>query len=151
MCLHWKSLSGGRLFAIPWTIQSVEFSRPESWSGEPFPSPGDLPNPGIEPRSPALQADSLPAEPPGKPNVSVNQQQKKKLFTTHVVDKFNSLICEELLEINKKKTIHTLPNRKWTKIHPRTQSHGQCAVSQETSTCRGSVSRCDVSVNWEVW
>ena len=45
----------------------MEFSRPEDWSGEPFPSPGDLPSPGIEPRSPALEADSLPAEPPGKP------------------------------------------------------------------------------------
>ena len=45
----------------------MEFSRPEYWSGKPFPSPGDLPNPGIEPRSPALQADSLPAEPQGKP------------------------------------------------------------------------------------
>ena len=48
-------------------IQSVEFSRPECWSGQLFPSPGDLLSPGIEPRSPALQADSLPAEPPGKP------------------------------------------------------------------------------------
>ena len=48
-------------------IQSMEFSRPEYWSGEPFPSPGDLPNPGNEPRSPTLQADSLPAEPQGKP------------------------------------------------------------------------------------
>ena len=45
----------------------MEFSRPEYWSGWPFPSPGDLPNPGIEPRSPTLQADSLPAEPQGKP------------------------------------------------------------------------------------
>ena len=52
----------------PQTIQSTGFSRPEYWSGEPFPSPGDLPNPGIEPQSPALQADSLSAEPPGKPN-----------------------------------------------------------------------------------
>ena len=43
------------------------FSRPEYWKGQPFPSPGDLPNPGIKPRSPTLQADSLPAEPPGKP------------------------------------------------------------------------------------
>ena len=42
---------------------SMGFSRPEYWSGKPFPSPGDLPNPGIEPRSPALQADSLPTEP----------------------------------------------------------------------------------------
>ena len=43
------------------------FSRPEHWSGEPFPSPLDLPNSGIKPRSPALQADALPAEPQGKP------------------------------------------------------------------------------------
>ena len=47
--------------------QSMEFSRLEYWSGQPFPSPGDLPNPGIKPRSPAWQADSLPAEPQGKP------------------------------------------------------------------------------------
>ena len=53
----------------PRTIQSLEFSRQEYWSGQPFPSLGDLPNPGIEPRSPTLQADSLPAEPPGKPTV----------------------------------------------------------------------------------
>ena len=45
----------------------MEFSRQEHWSGLPFPSPGDLPNPGIKPRSPAWQADSLPSEPPGKP------------------------------------------------------------------------------------
>ena len=50
---------------IPWTIQSMELSRPEYWSEEPFPSPGDLPNPRIEPTSPALQADSLPGEPQG--------------------------------------------------------------------------------------
>ena len=45
----------------------MEFSRSEYWSGYPFPSPGDLLNPGIEPKSPTLQADSLPAEPQGKP------------------------------------------------------------------------------------
>ena len=44
----------------------MELSRQESWSGLLFPSPGDFPNPGIKPRSPALQADSLPSEPPGK-------------------------------------------------------------------------------------
>ena len=58
-------------FAIPWTAAgqappSVGFSRQEYWSGLPFPSPGDLLNPGIKPRSPALQADALPSEPPGK-------------------------------------------------------------------------------------
>ena len=49
------------------TIQSMEFSRPEYWSGYPFPSPEDLPDPEIEPRSPSFQADSLPAESQGKP------------------------------------------------------------------------------------
>ena len=44
----------------------MEFSRQEYWRGLPFPSPGDLPDPGIKPRSSALQADSLPSEPPGK-------------------------------------------------------------------------------------
>ena len=43
-----KSLRGVRLFATPWTIESMEFSRPEYWSGWPFPSPGDLPNPGVK-------------------------------------------------------------------------------------------------------
>ena len=49
------------------TIQSMEFSRPEYWNGEPSPSPGDLPNPGIKLRSLTFQADSLLAEPQGKP------------------------------------------------------------------------------------
>ena len=67
-----ESESHVRLFVTPWTIiyqapWSLGFSRQEYWSGLPFPSPGDLPNPGIEPRSPSLQADSLPSEPPGKP------------------------------------------------------------------------------------
>ena len=51
--VKWKSLSGVQLFVTPWTIQSMEFSRPEYWSGWLFPSPGYLPNPGIKPRSPA--------------------------------------------------------------------------------------------------
>ena len=62
--IKWKSLSCVQLLVTSWTVQSMKFSRPEYWSG--FPSPGDLFNPGIKPRSPALQADSFPAEPPGK-------------------------------------------------------------------------------------
>ena len=62
------SFSHVRLSATPWTVArqaplSMGFSRQEYWSGLPFPSPGDLPNPEIEPRSPTLQADSLPSEP----------------------------------------------------------------------------------------
>ena len=64
-----KSLSCVQLFATAWTVAyqaplSMEFSRQEYWSGLPFPSPGDLPDPGTETRSPALQADTLPSEPP---------------------------------------------------------------------------------------
>ena len=60
------------LFVTPWTVAhqaplSMGFSRQEYWSGLPFPSPGDLPDPGIEPRSPTLQADALTSDPPGKP------------------------------------------------------------------------------------
>ena len=66
-----KSLSSVQLFVTPWTVAyqappSVGFSRQEYWSGLPLPSPGDLPNPGIKPGSPALQADALPSEPSGK-------------------------------------------------------------------------------------
>ena len=70
-----KLLSCVQLFATLWTVahqasQSMGFSRQEYWSGLPFPSPGDIPDPGIEPRSPTLQADALTSEPPGKPNNS---------------------------------------------------------------------------------
>ena len=59
-------------FATPWTVGhqapvSMEFPRQEYWSGLPFLSPGDLPDPGIKPTFPAWQMDSLPSEPPGKP------------------------------------------------------------------------------------
>ena len=64
----------------PWTLAhqaspSMGFSRQEYWSGLPFPSPRDLPDPGIKPRSPALQADALTSEPPGKPEVQIGTQQ----------------------------------------------------------------------------
>ena len=67
----WKSLSCFGVLVTLWTAAwqaslTTEFSRQEYWSGLPFPSPEDLPNPGIEPRSPTLQAESLPSEPPGK-------------------------------------------------------------------------------------
>ena len=69
--VHGSVLSHIQLFATPWTVAwqaplPMRFPRQEYWSGLTFPSPGDLSNPGIEPRSPALQADSLSSEPPGK-------------------------------------------------------------------------------------
>ena len=88
--MHWKeiweilffiqsvqSLSCVRLFATPWTIThqaplSTGFSRQEYLSGLPFPPPEHLPNPGIEPRSPTLQAGSLLSEPPGKPGMALS-------------------------------------------------------------------------------
>ena len=71
-----KSLSCVRLFVTPWTVAyqappSMGFSRQECWSGLPFPSPGDLPDSGIKPGSPTLQADTLPSEPQGRINYRI--------------------------------------------------------------------------------
>ena len=67
LCQHCSSLSRVLLFVTPWTVAhqaplSMEFSRQEYWRQLPFPSPGDLPDPGIEPGSPALQGDSVPSK-----------------------------------------------------------------------------------------
>ena len=77
-----KSLSRVRLFATTWTVAhqappSMGFSGQEYWSGLSFPSAGNLPDPGIEPRSPALQADALTSEPPGKPNGLYFREKKR--------------------------------------------------------------------------
>ena len=77
-----------QLFGIPWTVTCqaplfMEFSRQESWRELPFPSAGDLPDPGTEPRSPSLQADFLLFEPPGKPRVmSLRSFALAGFFTT---------------------------------------------------------------------
>ena len=80
-----KSLSRVLLFATPWTVayqasQSMGFSKQEYWSGVPLPSPGDLPDPGIEPRSPTLQADALTSAPPGKPFKYKNTVSQKTSY-----------------------------------------------------------------------
>ena len=81
-----KLLSRVRLFATPWTVgyqgpPSMGFSRQECWSGMSFPSTGDLPGPGIKPRSPSLQADALPSEPPGKPLAKYKSVSVRYYFT----------------------------------------------------------------------
>ena len=78
-----KLLGCAQLFATSWTVayqapQSMGFSRQEYWSGLPFPSPGDLPNPGIEPGSLELQADALPSE--------------VLVYTIHQMDQWNSIM-----------------------------------------------------------
>ena len=77
-----KSLSRVQLFATPRTVAykaslSMEFSRQVYWSGLSFPSPGDLPDPGIEPKSPALRADALTSELPGKPKGDLKNSHHK--------------------------------------------------------------------------
>ena len=90
-----KLLSRVWLFATLWTIAHqapppMGFSRQEYWSGLPFPSPGDLPDSGIEPRSPTLQADALTSEPPGKPwcpNYNYSVSKAKEVFPSGSVVK----------------------------------------------------------------
>ena len=87
-------LSHVRLFATPWTVAyqaplSMGFSRQEYWSGLPFPSPGDLPDPGIEPRSPALEADALNSEPPGKPLRMFNYKIENRMIRDKIIQRFS--------------------------------------------------------------
>ena len=84
--------------ATPWTVVcqaplSMEFFRQEYWSGLPFPSPGNLPDPEIEPGSPALQADSLRSEPPGKP-----EENHCRLQGQDVRERSEQLKCQEPAE-----------------------------------------------------
>ena len=94
-----KSLSRVRLFETPWTVAhrappSMGFSRQEYWKGLPFPSPGDLPNPGIEPRSPSLQADALTFGSPGKPGTwGLTAILNESYFCIHVH------ICERVYKV----------------------------------------------------
>ena len=83
-----KLLSRVRPFVTPWTVAyqappSMGFSREEYWSGLPFPSPGDLPNPGIEPGSPAFQADALTSEPPENHREKINDYQRRGPYSQH--------------------------------------------------------------------
>ena len=83
----------------------MEFSRQEYWSGLPCPSPGDLPNPGREPRSPALKADSFPSEPPGKITIDemmLNFKHNKHVIKTTVRYYFSA----KLAKTKKSDTIH---------------------------------------------
>ena len=114
-----KSLSHVQLFVTPWTVAcqaplSMGFSRQEYWSGLPFPSPGDLPNSGIEPRSPALQADALFSEPPGKSGIHIFSLN----LSLDSYGQFTQWPCKQLkLDVSKTELIiHSLVIS--TTIHP---------------------------------
>ena len=91
MCV--QSLSDGQLLMTPWIVAhqaslSIGFPRQEYWSELPFPSPGDLLDPGIEPRSPTLQADALTPAPPGKPLNTRIQSLRKPIETQNFASKY---------------------------------------------------------------
>ena len=99
-------------------MQSVEFSRLEYWSGLPFPSPGDLPNPGMEPGSPALQVDSSPAEPQGNPkNTGVySLSLLQRIFPTQELNQ-DLLHCRQILYQLSYQGSHCLPEFVQTHVH----------------------------------
>ena len=104
----------------PWTIESIEFSRPEHWSGQPFPSPGDLPNPNIKPRSPTLQADSLPAESQEKPgNTGVGSLSLLQWIFLTYESKRGLLHCRQIIyQLSYQETPNTVKNGSyvWTEL-----------------------------------
>ena len=114
----WTNSGGGLviksclILVTPWigarqAPVSTGFSRQEYWSGLSFPCPGDLPDPGIEPWSPALQADSLPTEPRGNPIKLTTLQLKKKKGNPATSRKESNWISLSLL----RKAVHLRPSR----------------------------------------
>ena len=120
-----KLLSRVRLLATLWTVArqpplSMGFSRQEYWSGLAFPSPGDLPDPGIEPRSPTLEADALTSEPPGKPEHNLKLLQESKAGSTReqgqtemsvkTVTKWSKKYCDSEHRVHQEVNENCLPN-----------------------------------------
>ena len=124
-----KSLSHVQLFATPWTVAyqgplSMGFSRQQYWSGLPFPSPGDLPDPGIEARFPALRADALPPEPPGKPGCPGFKSQLAHLLAVCPWASFFVCLClrfSHLLTLDNNRT-------NWVSVYS-ASNPGKCYMS----------------------
>ena len=115
-----KSLSCVWLFATPWTVAyqvppSMGFYRQEYWSGLPFPSPGNLPHSGIEPTSPALQADSLPLSHRGSPPLREPQNQRVQISRWQVSAEHRGKKREQTLKEEGKKGLwHVYTQNTWT-------------------------------------
>ena len=129
-----KLLSRVRLFATPWTVAyqaspSMGFPRQEYWSGLPFPSPGDLPDPGIEPRSPTLEADTLTSEPPGKPKIWckwTSLQNRKRL-----TDLENSIMVTGVRRVEERETWGVWTRHTHTAVF-KTDDQRTCCTAQGT-------------------
>ena len=150
-----KLLSRVRLFATPWTVAhqaplSVGFSRQEYWSGLPFPSPGDLPDPGIEPRSPASRADTLTSEPPGKP--LLHKDRSKSLSSALIICRMTSLWIPQITVSNQIKSLipcwktelegpreprTLLPLPEDSSSDSRSRTHGGVREKMENDHCKG--------------
>ena len=118
--MYVKSLSRVQLFATPWTVAyqalpSMGFSRQEYWSGLPFPSPGDIPDPGIKSGSPTLRVDALTSEPPEKPTtyefpVTQPVLDRDKIFMTSIL-----CVSMPLIEAEGMVAVEIVS---WTEIQP---------------------------------
>ena len=97
----------------PTLCDPMDFSRPEYWSGWPFLSPGDLPNPGFEPRSPSLQVDSLPAQPQGKPHYQYIQESKLIKCTFKKNNNNKAGTCESTTQAKNQDTASLLEALTW--------------------------------------
>ena len=124
-----KSLSHVQLFVTPWTVayqapQSVGFSRQEYWSGLPFPSPEDLPHPGIKPRSPTVSADALLSEPPAKSRESrisiEGRMDKYTVMNSHTGILYIALKMHECISMDEYQKqnidLKNLAANKWKKL-----------------------------------
>ena len=149
MCCVCQSLSRVPLFATPWNVAhqallSMGFSRQEYWSGLPFPSPRDLPYPGIEPWSPALYTDSLQSEPPWNPvrqsyswsktsNCRMRKKKKIPCCTFLRVQAFPSRSQKQTLWVRFTKTYNKgkALNSVWTVFN----SFSPCFQDERTSSC----------------
>ena len=141
-----KSPSRVQLFATPWTYPSMGFSRQEYWSGLPFPSPGDLPDPGIKPRSPTLEADALTSEPPGKlhsaAKIRKNIWHSLGLFT-YIVSLFLTMIMWRrlvllVLSVEKTEVWQLSPGgiaRRWQSLYLNSALLGTIPLATVPSPC----------------
>ena len=127
-------------FVTPWTAAcqgplSMGFSSPEYWSGLPFPSPGDLPRPGIEPTSPALVGGFFTTEPPGKPLQCVGSQVIM-LYTLNIYNLFDDYSSIKLKKI--KRDTHGIPmnNCEFEPLVPPSLSEAGRLITQDTGSQR---------------